>query len=88
MALTDVMREQLILELNTAFFGLMQGIASGMTDDPSTPQDEGKFTTTEVLMLGSQALAMGTSLGMKAKRLSADEWAELMAEWSSRAGLN
>lgn len=87
MALTEAQKEQMVRELNMSFFGVMSAVADAMTDDPSTPQDESKFTGAEISTILFQAGLMGTALAQKAKRMPRGDWADVMGAWSVQAGL-
>ena len=87
MALTDIERDQVVTELNMTFFGLLKGVADALTDDPDTPEDESKFTAGEGVQIGTQTMTMGWGLANRAKKLKGEDWAAVVSEWGSRAGI-
>lgn len=87
MAITDAQKEQVVNDLNLAFFGLLRGIAEALTDDPATPEDESKFTISEGVGVGSRALTMGYTLAGEARGMSGEDWTRVIEHWATRAGV-
>lgn len=70
-------RDQVVNQLGQSIIALLQSVGTALADD-------GRIDIAEGAGIGGQALLFGTSLNSASRGMSADDWGEVVQEFSMR----